>query len=79
MTKKANTDRTDQKRPTTETTRIGRVERSEDSSLLGVTLFLSKSELSDLGVEVENSAVVAYWVENGELRISPPNRREAYR
>jgi len=79
MTKKANTDRTDQKRLTTETTRIGRVERGESGSLLGVTLFLSKSELSGLGVEVENSAVVAYWVENGELLISPPNRREAYR
>ena len=79
MTKKVKIDRTDQKRPTTDTTRISHVERGENGSPLGVTLFLSKSELSALGVEVENTAVVAYWVKDGELRLSSPNRREAYR
>jgi hypothetical protein len=45
-----------------------------DGRLLGLALFLNERELRNLGIDPEKTDSVAYAVENGEIRLSKPDR-----
>ena len=50
--------------------RTCRLNTSEDGEALGVTVFLSREQLQDLGVDVEDTDSLSYGVENGEVVLS---------
>ena len=46
------------------------VNRNADGDPLGASLFLGIKELDDLGINVYRTKDIAYWVEDGELRVA---------
>ena len=58
----------------TEGSRRARVNRASDGHPLGLALFITARELRDLGIDPEDVDRVAYSVEDGEIRLSKPDR-----
>ena len=59
----------------TDGSREVRVNRASDGQPLGLALFITARELRSLGVDPENDDRVAYAVEDGEIRLSKPDRQ----
>jgi hypothetical protein len=54
--------------------RKARVSRAADGRALGLSLFITARELRSLGIDLEDTDRVAYAVEDGEIRLSKPDR-----
>jgi hypothetical protein len=54
--------------------RKARVNRAGDGEPLGLALFITTCELRSLGIDLEDTDRVAYAVEDGEIRLSKPDR-----
>ena len=54
--------------------RKARVSRAADGQALGLSLFITARELRSLGIDLEDTDRVAYAVEDGEIRLSKPDR-----
>lgn len=61
----------DRKTETAEAT----VNRDADGDPLGASLFLGIKELADLGIDLDRTKDIAYWVEDGELHVAPASTR----
>lgn len=56
--------------------RTATVNCAPDGEPLGIALFLNAEELTQLGVDPEATGVVAYSVEDGDLRVDRPRAAE---
>ena len=59
----------------TQERREARVNRAGDGQPLGLALFVTAAELRNLGIDPEDVDRVAYSVEEGEIRLSKPDRQ----
>lgn len=54
-----------------ETSRIARISKGQEGDILGLPIFLTPSEVTRLGVDVEDCHAVEYSVQDGSLNLKP--------